>query len=439
MTEQETSGSLWPYLLFLPSEKDTRDVYVRTVLSSRVARSVLSGIDKDGPVMQKDLVENLPHSNKSVLSYLSTLRKFGLIKTGSTLRRGKRVVFHELTKSGIGLSRFFFVGLPSDIEEFTTSLLEDYLIRLATLYREQGLSESKLFEIVDKMRAKVILDGSKTYSKPEFIIFGAAALNTKIECISLPSLGGLTSCTTPVRNFGGPTVDLALALAEKGFETSLVSAVGNDMDGRNIINGLIRGDVDIRHVVVNDSKHTNETIIIKERKRGNRTFVSVSPTTALSITSPEQVPWSILETSKAVYIGEVFIEVAAAIAAHAKVQGTPTVYRCSVPYWEFGLDRLKPVLSQVDALLISNRVWKYLKQTIGSKPLQKLRGITDAAIIIKQSKSKYRLSLMGEQDLVLSSVSTDISEQFVVGLMMKIAKGVDIRQAVEYSVEFESR
>jgi len=441
MTTLNPIESLWPYLLFLPGEPNARDEFVRSVLASRLARNVLSSFDNEGRVLQRDLVEKLPHSNKSVLSYLKTLEKFGLTTIGSTIHNGKRVVFHELTKTGWGLARFYFEGLPSDLEDLIAFLFEDYLTRLATLYREQGIPESTLFEIFTRMRAKAILDGSKVYPKPIFTLFGTSAFNTTIECENLPALGGLTSCSSPVRHPGGPTVDLALALAREGFETSLVSAVGNDINGWNIITNLIQGNVDVHNVVVEDDKLTHESIIIGEGKRGSRTFVGVSPTTSLSITSPSQVPWSELETSKVVYIGEVFIEVAAAIAAHAKVQGTPTVYRCSVPFWEFGLDRLKPVLSQVNALLISNRVWKYLKQTIGSKPLQKLRGITDAAIIIKQSKNKYRLNLMGEQDLVLLSEieSTDISEQFVVGLMMKISEGVDIRQAVEYSVEFESR
>lgn len=441
MTEQETTEPLWPYLLFLPSRQDVRDEFVRTVLSSRVARSVLSGLDKDGPVMQKELVASLPHSNKSVLSYLSTLRKFGLVTTGSTIHRGKRVVFHDLTKSGWGLAKFFFEGLPSDIEEFTASLLEDYLTRLAALYRAEGIPESTLFEIVSRMKAKAILEGSKAYSNPTFILFGAAAFNTQIECSTLPVKGGLASCSSPNRKPGGPTVDLAIALAKKGFETSLVTSVGNDFDGRNIIANLIQENIDVRHIVVEDDKHTNESIIIKEGKKGTRTFVAVSPTTALSITSPNLVPWSHLDNSKVVYIGEVFVEVAAAIAAHTNVTGIPTVYRCSVPYLEFGLDHLKPVLSQVSILLISNRGWKYLKTNIGSRPIQKLRGVTDAAIIIHQSKNEYRLSLVGNPDDILSYEcdSADISELFVTGLLMKLAEGVDIRQAVEYALTCESQ
>jgi len=432
-------GSLWPYLLFLPADPKKRDDFIRSVLASRLARSVLSSFDDTGRALQRDLIENLPHSNKSILAYLKTLGRFDLITTGTTIHHGKRVVFHELTKNGWSLARFYFEGLPSDVEELTAFLLEDYLTMLAMMYREQGISEYTLFDIFARMRAKAILGGSKTYTNPTFILFGASAVNTQIDCDKMPALGGLESCSSPTRNSGGPTVELALALANEGYDTSLVSSVGNDMDGWNIITNLIKGNVDVRHIVVDNDKQTNESIIIVEGKRGSRTFVGVGPTTSLSITSPSQVPWNELETSKVVYIGEVFVEVAAAIAAHTKVQNTPTVYRCSVPYWELGLDRLKPVLSLVDTLIISNRAWLYLKQKFGSITLKKLREITDAAIIVHQSKNKYQLNLVGKKYLTFSYVSdsADISEVFVTRLMTKLAEGVDTFQAVEYALAHE--
>jgi len=441
MTNTDKIGSLWPYLLFLPDDPDRRDDFIRSVLASRLSRTVLSSFDETGRVLQRDLVENLSHSNKSILAYLKTLSSFGLITTGTTVHHGKRVVFHELTKNGWSLARFYFEGLPSDVEELTAFLLEDYLTMLATMYREQGIPEYTLFDIFARMRAKAILGGSITYTKPTFILFGASAFNTQIDCDKMPALGGLSSCSAPARHSGGPTVNLALALAKEGHDTTLVSSVGNDMDGWNIITNLIQGNVDVHHFVVDNDKQTNESIIIVEGSKGSRTFVGVGPTTSLSITSPSQVPWNELETSKVVYIGEVFVEVAAAIAAHTKVQGTPTVYRCSVPYLELGLDRLTPVLSQVDTLLISTRAWVYLKQTIGSLPLSKLRKITDAAIIVHQSKSKYRLSLVGKKDHIFSydGESADISELFVTRLMMKLADGVDTHDAVDYVLAIEGQ
>ncbi|MBE0526427.1 MAG: hypothetical protein IH631_05755, partial [Candidatus Thorarchaeota archaeon] len=247
MTQSNSIEPLWPYLLFLPAEYETRDEFIRSVLASRLARGILSSFSEDGRVLQKDLIEQLPHSNKSILSFLKTLQKFGLVTTGSTIHSGKRVVFHELTKTGWSLARFFFEGLPSDVEELTAFLLEDYLKMLATMYRAQGIPESTLFEIFARMRAKAILDGSKTYTTPTFMLFGASAYNTQLDCDKVPALGGLASCSYPVRHSGGPTVDLALALAKAGYDTTLVSSVGNDMDGWNIITDLIQGNVDVHH------------------------------------------------------------------------------------------------------------------------------------------------------------------------------------------------
>lgn len=439
MTKTDKVGSLWPYLLFLPDDPNTRDEFIRTVLASRLARTVLSSFDDTGRILQRDLVENLSHSNKSILAYLKTLSSFGLITTGTTIHNGKRVVSHELTKNGWGLARFYFEGLPSDVEELTSFLLEDYLTMLATMYREQGIPESTLFEIFARMRAKAILGGSKAYTEPTFILFGASAFNTQIDCDTMPELGGLVSCSSQSRHAGGPTIELALALAKEGHETTLVSSVGNDMDGWNIITNLIQGNVDVHHIAVDSEKHTNESIIICQGESGSSTFVSVGPTTSLSITSPSQVPWAVLENSKVVYIGEVFVEVAAAISAHAKVQGTPTVYRCSVPYWELGLDRLKPVLSQVDTLLISNQAWLYLKRYFGIQTIRVLRNITDALIIVHQSKNEYLLSFVGEKDRIVSyeSDTGDISEQIVTRLLTKLKEDVGLRQAVEYALARE--
>jgi sugar/nucleoside kinase (ribokinase family) len=383
------------------------------------------------------LVENLSHSNKSILAYLKTLSRFDLITTGSTIHHGKRVVYHELTKNGWGLARFFFEGLPSDVEELTAFLLEDYLVRLATLYRNEGLPKSTLFEIFARTRTKAILDGSKNYPNPDFVLFGASAYYTQIGCEKLPPVGGLSSCTSPVRKFGGPTVELALALASEGFETSLVSSVGNDLDGWNIITSLIQGDVEVRHIVVEDDKQTNESIII-EGPRGSRTLVGISPGTSLSITSPSQVPWKILEDVKSVYIGEVFIEVAASIAANARAHGTPVFYRCSTPFWELGLDSLKPILSQVETLLISNRAWNYIKKSLKPKPIQKIQAVTDARIIVRETADWYRVFENEQtQHLECDCDTTEITEWFMAGLMQKVAEGSNILQALKHAVKFE--
>lgn len=438
MVETKPIEHLWPYLLFLPSESEVRDEFIRTVMASRITRNVLSSFDEDGRALQRDLIESLPHSNKSILSYLKTLSRFGLITTATTIHNGKRVVFHELTRSGWGLARFYSEGLPSDIEELTAFLLEDYLIRLTTLYKDLSIPESRLFEIFARTRAKAILEDSTKYSQPDVVVFGASAYNTRIECAKIPPTGGLASCSSPVRSPGGSTIELALTLAGEGLDTSLVSSVGNDLEGWEVITQLIQGGVDVTNIVIEDGKSTNESIIISENNN-SRMLVGIGPITSLSIDSPSQVPWSIVEKTKAVYIGELFVEVAASIAAFAKAHGIPLVYRCSVPFWEMGLDWLKPVLVQVDTLILSNQVWRHLNRAMTPKPIQKIRDISDAAIIIKETKNIYKLNMVDEQEVSVqsNSKSTELTRWFVAGFMKRIIDDSSIKKAFEYGIEFE--
>jgi sugar/nucleoside kinase (ribokinase family) len=438
MVETKSHEHLWPYLLFLPIESEARDEFLRTIMASRVTRSVLSSFHEDGRVLQRDLIQNLNHSNKSILSYLKTLNRFGLITTATTIHNGKRVVYHELTKSGWGLARFYSEGLPSDIEALTAFLLEDYLIRLTTLYKELDIPESRLFDIFARTRAKAILEGSQKYSQPDIAVFGASAYNTRIECVKMPPAGGLASCSSPIRSPGGSTVELAIALAEEGLETSFVSSVGNDLEGWEVITQLIQGGVDVTHITVEDGKSTNESIIITENST-SRMLVGVGPITSLSINSPAQVPWNIVEKAKAVYIGELFVEVAASIAAFAKAHGIPLVYRCSVPFWEMGLERLKPVLSQVDTLILSNQVWRHLNRAMRTKPIRTIRKVSDAAIIIKDTDKSYRLLVGDKQEVSLlsNSKSNEMTRWFSVGFLKKISKGSTINDAFEYGIDLE--
>jgi hypothetical protein len=105
-----------------------------------------------------------------------------------------------------------------------------------------------------------------------------------------------------------------------------------------------------------------------------------------------------------------------------------------------GLKRLKPVISQVDTMVISHRGWQYLKQNLASRQLSVIRDMTDSGIIVKQSKTKYRVSVLDEKDMIFESehVSKEITDDFMLGLTIKIAEGSDILKSVEYAVGLEN-
>jgi sugar/nucleoside kinase (ribokinase family) len=428
---------LWPYLLFLPQDPATRDEFIRTILASRLARNVFLSFDEEGKAFQRDLIHNLPHSNKSIIKYLERLGNYGLITTNTTVRGGKRVVYHELTDKGQGIASFFFKELPSDLGDLTASLLENYLLRLVSLYRDQGMSESVIFDIFTRIRGLAILEGSIRYEKPDFLIFGASAFYTSITCGKLPESGGLGSCNMPIRYPGGPSVELALALAEEGHITSFVSVVGNDQDGYNIISNLVQQKVDVTHIKVADNLSTNKTLIIND-STGTRYLVGYGDTSALSISSPKEVPWTLLENSTVVYIGEVFVEVAISIAASAKQWGIPLIFRPSIPYLERGLDFLKPVIEQADFLVLSNRAFNFIRKTQADGFKQILR-LAKGSVIVRETEEKYLLvtEKKDKHRVTCGTKTDDISEWFVAGLLDGIAKGMDIYSSLENGIELE--
>jgi sugar/nucleoside kinase (ribokinase family) len=432
-------NQLWPYLLFLPQDPATRDEFIRTILASSLARNVFLSFDEEGKAYQRDMIHNLPHSNKSILKYLEKLGNYGLIKTETTVRGGKRVVYHELTDNGKGIASFFFKELPSDLGVLTASLLENYLLRLVSLYRNQGMSESVIFDVFTKTRGLAILDGSIKYQNPEFMLFGASAFYTQIDCDSIPGVGGLESCDIPSRYPGGPSVELALALAEVGRQVTFVSEVGNDQDGYNIISHLVQNKVDVTNVKVENDLRTNETIIIND-KTGSRQLIGYGDTSALSVPSLKEVPWSLLEESKVVYIGEVFVEIALSIANTANQNDIPLIYRPSILFLERGLDTIEPILKQTDFLILSQRALNFIKTGIKNSSMKRLRNLTKGSIIVRDSTDSYSVVNKNEETFTKScgNQTQDITQWFVAGFLEGIVSGLDSYDSINKGIELEA-
>ena len=424
--------------MFLPLDLEEKRKFIKSILASKVASSVLSSFDESGRVFQKDLVQNLNHSNKSILAYVGSLQKYGLVSSGSEIQNGKRVVYHELTKNGWGVARMFFEGWPSDISELTSFLLEDYLTHIVSLFRDQDLAGSTIFEIFAKARARSLLGGSQEYDNPDFLCFGASSFYTVVKCENIPNPNEIASCETPIRFPGGPTIELATCLSNSGLKVSLVSSVGNDQDGWNLISDLIQRNVDVSGISIEDNKHTNETVLLGDTK-GYRSMIGVDSDAALSITSPSQVPWSKLEKVKVVYIGEVFIEVASTIAAFAKSSNIPVVYRCSVPFLEMGVSQLEPILKNVDILLLSHQAWAYLKKTGMKNIIPSLQKYTNAIIVVRQSNQEYNIVTSVAPPITKkSSIETeDISQWFTAGLLKGITDGLSLEDSILYGIEQE--
>jgi sugar/nucleoside kinase (ribokinase family) len=431
-------NQLWPYLLFLPQDPQARDEFIRVILASRLARNIFLSFDEEGKVYQRDLIHNLPHSNKSILKYLEKLGHFGLITTNTAVRGGKRVVYHELTDEGQGIASFFFKELPSDLGDLTASLLENYLLRLVTLYRNQGMSEFAIFDVFTRTRGLVIHDGSISHERPDVALFGASAFYSEIDCNEIPNSGGVASCSMPIRYPGGPSVELALALAKEGRKVTFVSVVGNDQYGYNVISDLVQKGVDVTQIEVIDNRRTNETLIIHDNQ-GSRFLIGYSDNSVLSLSSLKQIPWTILSNSKVIYIGEVFVEIALSIATEGSSLSIPVVYQPSIPFLEMGLEVLEPIIRQTDLLILSQQAWEHVTRKIDD-PVNHLLNLVKGSIIARISRSKYSLISKLEKQHIrqCKSQTDDISQLFVAEILNGIIEELDIHESFDKAIELEN-
>ena len=99
------SKNLHPYVVFLPSEQKTR--ILSAIFGSKAAVGILKfslsqGISKK--LYQKELIEKLAYSNKTVIENLKTLTKLGILKEDmEKLRKGNRTIWvkaYQLSDSG---------------------------------------------------------------------------------------------------------------------------------------------------------------------------------------------------------------------------------------------------------------------------------------------------------------------------------------------------
>jgi sugar/nucleoside kinase (ribokinase family) len=273
------------------------------------------------------------------------------------------------------------------------------------------------------------------------MLFGASAFFTRIECPKIPEASEETGCRVPIRYPDGPSVKLALALAQKGYQVVFSSSVGNDQDGWNLISELVRNGVDVSKILIEPDRSTNQTIII-DVDGFQGVMVGIGDQSALSLSSPSQVSWDTAQQAKVIYLGEVFLEVAVSVAVFAQSSNIPVLYRCSPHYWKLGLQELTPLLSQIDILLLSPKEWFEAKRFLGAWPFNTLRTITTAAIIAKVDERTYKISLDGTSEystIQSKKESDDLTVSFTSELLKAISEGRAVAEAFDAALEYENR
>ncbi|TRO51223.1 hypothetical protein E2P61_06755 [Candidatus Bathyarchaeota archaeon] len=149
------SVKLHPYVVFLPAEQ--KDKILSAIFGSKAGVDVLrfslkQGIAKN--IYQKDLVNNLNYSNKTIIGNLKTLTNLGVLTECMEKNEKEKRIIWVKTYQLTDLGKWFALLLAEEKEiteeekaEILQSLFRTYVKLVKNLAEELKIEKKKLKEI----------------------------------------------------------------------------------------------------------------------------------------------------------------------------------------------------------------------------------------------------------------------------------------------------
>ena len=184
------------------------------------------------------------------------------------------------------------------------------------------------------------------------LIIGACLMDTKGK----PRSGLEPETSNPANiktTLGGTARNVAENLARLGAEVKLISAVGDDMAGRQILEKTSRAGVDIQHVQVVDDANTGSYIAVLDS--GGGLSVALDDTQVMSAITPDWVYKNrglISDASMVMVDGGVTEATLETVVREANKVGVPV---CADPSSTRLATRLCPILGQLN-LVVPNEL-----------------------------------------------------------------------------------
>ena len=147
---------LYPYVIFLP--KDRKNRVLRAIFGSSVPVEIINFAIEQGiseKIYQRDLIEKLGRSNKTVIDYLKNLTELGILEENmeKTEKEG-RVIWLKVYRF-TDLGRWFALLLidekslsKEERTEIVLSISKSYIQWINRLYDKLGLDKHVLRELL---------------------------------------------------------------------------------------------------------------------------------------------------------------------------------------------------------------------------------------------------------------------------------------------------
>ena len=155
-------------------------------------------------------------------------------------------------------------------------------------------------------------------------------------------------------NSGGGGTNTAATFANQGFKTAFVGTIGSDLAGEEVIKDLAERKINLKFVLKTTKKPTNYSIILKTKKRADRTILVFRG--ASDLLTKEDINWNKIKRAKWFYLAPLSGKLAKitknivdfAVDKRIKIAFNPGNDQLSLPK-----NVLRDIINKVDILLLN--------------------------------------------------------------------------------------
>ena len=434
---------LWPYILPLPLDSVDQYRVLLSVFNSKITVDILKCIGPKGKVHQRELLRRLPYSNKTIIEKLKELVAAGILEEGmERSESGRKRSWVKWYKPTL-LGRWFALLLtpPGAIEveelvEVSERLFEMYSEKVSEFCLDFGVELDRYHKMLDCAYAEALLKRARRSApRVDAAIFGSVAVDLSLRIDKLPSPDEVSVALKLGVEPGGSGANVAVGLRRLGVPTAFCGKVGGDLWGRLSLEALWKEGVEISPVVLDEEAETVQAVVLVGERGEKRVVAVAGKKPALSISSPSEVNWTLVENSRLVYLGEVFVEIAELVASYAKSKGKIVLYRPSTPFLKLKTRELSNVFGHVDVVILNQRGRELLEKEmsldevleLGARAVVVTRG-PEGALLFERSGS-LELSPY-EVDVV---DTTGCGDAFAAALAKGLLSGMDLAKACKYA------
>jgi len=263
----------------------------------------------------------------------------------------------------------------------------------------------------------------------DVVVLGGAAVDLVAQVERLPQRDSLAMAYSYAKFPGGSAANVAVGIARLGRRVGFVGKLGDDENGRTLLEAFEQERVDT-HGIIMEANRPTATCFIGVDKLGDRIIFGLPGASIIEDT--EELDRAYLRNSQALYIGPSYADVAAVAAVAAREQGVSVLCAPGSGWGQDGLVHLRSVLEQSDVLLVSRTEATELTGLTSPAETLHVLSQTGPPVVVETLGAQGAIVLAhGHVIEVPSSVASQVQDTtgagdaFAAGLIVGFLEGLD--------------